>query len=75
MRILVSRRFDGWVSANVPLAVVQGRRVDGASHPSTPLLRRRALTRLLLTSANRRLMEPRETGKARVVKAVEDAIA
>src|SRR5947209_15585674 len=31
-------------------------------HPSTPLLRRRALTRLLLTSANRRPMEPRETG-------------
>ena len=32
-------------------------------HPSNPLLRRRALTPSPRPSANRRLMEPRETGR------------
>jgi hypothetical protein len=62
VRTPVSRRFDGWVSASVALAALKGRRIDGAPHPSNPLVRRRALTRSPLMGANRRLTEPRETG-------------
>jgi len=42
MRALVSRRFDGWVSANVALAAVAGPPRRWRPHPSNPLLRRRA---------------------------------
>src|SRR6266498_2548732 len=61
MSALVSRRFDGWVSANVDLAAVAGPLRRWRPHPSNPLMRRRARKPSPLTSANRRLTEPRET--------------
>ena len=61
VRIRVSRRFDGWVSANVIVAVAQGRCVDGAPTPRLPSCAGER-HRSPLMSANRRLMEPRETG-------------
>ena len=42
MRARVSRRFDGWVSANVALAAVAGPLRRCRPHPSNPLLRPRA---------------------------------
>jgi hypothetical protein len=39
---LVSRRFDGWVSAYVDLAAVRAPLHRWRPHPSTPLMRRRA---------------------------------
>ena len=60
MRALVSRRFDGWVSANVDLAAVAGPLRRWRPHPSNPLCAD-GLTGSPLMSANRRLTEPRET--------------
>ena len=40
---LVSRRFDGWVSAYVDLAAVRAPLHRWRPHPSTPLMRRRVL--------------------------------
>jgi hypothetical protein len=58
----VSRRFDGWVSASVALAALEGRRIDGA-----PTLRIPSCAgehnRLPLMSANRRMTKPREIGR------------
>src|SRR6266496_4591954 len=56
-----SSDLDGWVSANVDLAAVAGPLRRWRPHPSNPLLRRRARKPSPLTSANRRLTEPRET--------------
>src|SRR5262245_12640554 len=52
----------GWVSANVDLAAVAEPRDRWRPHSSNPPMRRRALRPSSPTSANRRLMEPRETG-------------
>jgi hypothetical protein len=38
---MVSRRFDGWVSANVDLAAAAGPLDRWRPHPSNPLMRRR----------------------------------
>ena len=38
---MVSRRFDGWVSANVDLAAAAGPLRRWRPHPSNPLMRRR----------------------------------
>ena len=40
--LMISRRFDGWVSANVDLAAVAGPLRRWRPHPSNPPLRRRA---------------------------------
>src|SRR4029434_8283264 len=42
MRALISRRFDGWVSAKCCLAAVAGPLRRWRPHPSNPLVRRRA---------------------------------
>ena len=39
--LMVSRRFDGWVSANVGLAAAAGPQDRWRPHPSNPLLRGR----------------------------------
>ena len=39
--LMVSRRFDGWVSSNVGLAVAAGPLRRWRPHPSNPLMRRR----------------------------------
>ena len=39
--LMVSRRFDGWVSANVALAAAAGPLRRWRPHPSNPLMRRR----------------------------------
>ena len=41
--LMVSRRFDGWVSANVALAAVAGPLRRWRAHPSNPLMRGRVL--------------------------------
>ena len=43
MSLMVSRRFDGWVSANVALAAVARPRRRWRPHPATPLMRRGVL--------------------------------
>jgi hypothetical protein len=58
----VSRRFDGWVSASVGLAALEGRRIDGAPTLRIPSCAGER-NRLPLMSANRRLTKPRETGR------------
>jgi hypothetical protein len=59
----VSRRFDGWVGPNVAWAAVAKPPHRWRPHPSTPLMRQRALPRDLL-SANRRMTESRENRTA-----------
>jgi hypothetical protein len=39
--LMVSRRFDGWVSANVGLAAAAGPQDRWRPHPSNPPMRRR----------------------------------
>ena len=56
---MVSRRFDGWVSANVGLAAAAGRCVDGAPTLRIPSCAGECPSPLM--SANTRLTEPRET--------------
>ena len=62
MTIPVSRRFDGWVSASVGLAALEGRRIDGAPTLRIPSCAGER-NRLPLMSANKRLTKPRETGR------------
>jgi len=41
LRLMVSRRFDGWVSANVGVAAAAGPQDSWRPHPSNPPVRRR----------------------------------
>jgi hypothetical protein len=41
LSLVVSRRFDGWVSANVDVAAAAGPLRRWRPHPSNPLMRRR----------------------------------
>src|SRR5580765_6013463 len=60
MRALVSRRFDGCVSANVALAAIAGPLRRWRPHPSNPPPTGSLSSSLM--SANRRLTELREIG-------------